>query len=98
MVDDYGGQVHYKEPLLLFHNDGKTLKNVSKDAGPVFAKAFPARGLAIGDFDNDGRIDVLIGQQRRSAPAPQEQRGEGEPLGGPAARGDHVQPRRDRAR
>jgi enediyne biosynthesis protein E4 len=61
MVDDYGGQVHYKEPLLLFHNDGKTLKNVSKDAGPVFAQGFPARGMAIGDFNNDGRIDVLIG-------------------------------------
>jgi hypothetical protein len=61
MVDDYGGQVHYKEPLLLFQNNGKTLRNVSKQAGPVFARAFPARGMAIGDFDNDGRVDVLVG-------------------------------------
>jgi hypothetical protein len=61
MIDSYGGQVKYREPLLLFKNDGKRLVNVSKDAGPVFHQAFPARGLAIGDFDNDGRVDVLVG-------------------------------------
>jgi hypothetical protein len=61
MIDSYGGQVTYKEPLLLFHNDGGQMKNVSKEAGPVFSKIFPARGLAIGDFDNDGRVDVLVG-------------------------------------
>ena len=27
----------------------------------MFQKSFPARGLAIGDYNNDGRIDVLIG-------------------------------------
>jgi hypothetical protein len=53
--------VQYKEPLLLFHNDGRRLHNVSRQAGPVFSKAFPARGLAVGDFNNDGRVDVLIG-------------------------------------
>jgi hypothetical protein len=60
MIDSYGGQVKYQEPLLLFHNDGTRLKNVSREAGPVFAKSFAARGLAIGDFDNDGRVDVLV--------------------------------------
>jgi hypothetical protein len=61
MIDNYSQQVKYKEPLLLFHNDGKKLSNVSEQAGPVFKKVFPARGLAIGDYNNDGRIDVLIG-------------------------------------
>jgi hypothetical protein len=61
MIDRYSQQVHYKEPLLLFHNDGAKLSNVSAQAGPVFQKTLPARGLAIGDYDNDGRIDVLIG-------------------------------------
>jgi hypothetical protein len=60
-VDKYSGQITYREPLLLFKGDGTRLQNVSKDAGPVFQKAFPARGMAIGDFDNDGRVDVLIG-------------------------------------
>jgi enediyne biosynthesis protein E4 len=61
MIDTYGGQVKYKEPLLLFHHDGTRLRNVSKDAGPAFAKSFAARGLALGDFDNDGRLDVVVG-------------------------------------
>jgi hypothetical protein len=52
--------VHYKEPLLLFRHDGTRLRDVSAEAGPVFAKAFPSRGLAIGDYDNDGRRDVLV--------------------------------------
>ena len=61
MTDSYGGQVTYREPLLLFHNQGGQLKNVSKEAGPVFERLWPARGLALGDYDNDGRIDVLVG-------------------------------------
>jgi hypothetical protein len=61
MIDEYSKQIHYKEPLLLFHQgaDGK-LVNVSVNAGPVFQKSFPARGLAVGDYDNDGALDVLI--------------------------------------
>ncbi|MEJ7711821.1 MAG: VCBS repeat-containing protein [Pyrinomonadaceae bacterium] len=53
-------QVKYKEPLLLFQHDGARLRNISDKAGPVFSKQFPARGLAIGDYNNDGRVDVLI--------------------------------------
>ena len=61
MIESYSQQVKYKEPLVLFQNDGTKLRNVSADAGPVFKKLFPARGLAVGDYDNDGRVDVLIG-------------------------------------
>jgi hypothetical protein len=62
MIDNYSMQVKYKEPLLLYHQgkDGK-LKNVSETAGPVFQKQFAARGLAVGDYDNDGALDVIIG-------------------------------------
>jgi len=52
--------VAYREPLMLFHGDGKTLHNVSAQSGPLFAKPMSARGLAIGDFDNDGAVDVLV--------------------------------------
>lgn len=61
MIDTYSQQVKYKEPLLLFHQEGGRFRNVSQRSGPVFAKSFPARGLAIGDFNNDGFIDVLVG-------------------------------------
>jgi hypothetical protein len=52
--------VAYREPLMLFHGDGKTLHNVSEQSGPLFAKPMSARGLAVGDFDNDGAVDVLV--------------------------------------
>jgi hypothetical protein len=61
MVENYSQQVKYKMPFLLFHNQGEKLRDVSAQAGPVFSKVFPARGLAVGDYDNDGRIDVLVG-------------------------------------
>jgi hypothetical protein len=60
MVENYSTQVKYKEPLLLFHNEGNRLANVSETAGPVFSRSFPARGLAVGDMDNDGRLDILV--------------------------------------
>ncbi len=60
LVEEFSHQVTYKEPLLLFQKQGKGFKNVSEESGPVFAKSFPARGLAIGDFNNDGGVDVLI--------------------------------------
>jgi enediyne biosynthesis protein E4 len=53
-------QVGYREPLLLFHNSGKKWENVTAQSGPIFAKPISARGLAVGDFDNDGGLDVLI--------------------------------------
>ena len=61
MIESYSQQVRYKEPLVLFRNDGKRLTNVTAEAGPAFQKMYPARGLAVGDYDNDGRLDVLIG-------------------------------------
>jgi hypothetical protein len=65
LVEGLSHQVTYKEPLLLFHNEskgkeGKSFNNVSAQSGPVFAKQFAARGLAVGDFDNDGALDILI--------------------------------------
>ena len=61
MIEQYSQQVRYKEPLLLFHQENGQLRNVTADAGPAFTRSYPARGLAVGDFDNDGRLDVLIG-------------------------------------
>jgi hypothetical protein len=52
--------VKYKEPLLMFENTGHLFKNVSAHSGAVFSKDFSGRGMAGGDFDNDGDLDVLI--------------------------------------
>src|SRR5580658_9868024 len=60
LVEKIYDNVGYRERLLLFHNGGNGLKNVTGESGSVFARSFSARGLALGDFDNDGGIDVLV--------------------------------------
>jgi hypothetical protein len=53
-------QLRYREPMLLLRNNGKTFEDVSAGAGSVFQQAWVARGLAIGDLDNDGRVDAVV--------------------------------------
>ena len=62
MVESRMQDVTYREPMLLFQNTGGSFKNVSVQSGPVFSKNLAARGLALGDFDNDGSVDVLVAQ------------------------------------
>ena len=52
--------LRYKEPMLLLRNTGKGFVDVSAKAGEIFQKAWVGRGLAIGDIDNDGRLDAVI--------------------------------------
>jgi hypothetical protein len=62
MIDFYSMQVKYREPLLLYHQgEDHRLHDVSQNAGSAFHKDFAARGLAVGDYDNDGALDVIIG-------------------------------------
>jgi hypothetical protein len=60
LIEKIYDNVTYREPLMLFHNSGKGLKNVSQESGPAFAQPMSARGLALGDFNNDGAVDVLV--------------------------------------
>ena len=54
-------QLHYKEPMLLAHNTGKgTFVDVSAQSGAVFQQPWVSRGMAIGDLDNDGRVDAVV--------------------------------------
>jgi hypothetical protein len=61
MIENYSSAVKYREPLLLFHQENGKMHDVSRDAGPAFTRPYAARGLAVGDFNNDGLPDVLIG-------------------------------------
>jgi hypothetical protein len=60
LIGSLHGEVAYEEPLLLFHNNGKSFEDVSAKGGPVFSTNMSYRGLAVGDFNNDGAVDVLI--------------------------------------
>jgi enediyne biosynthesis protein E4 len=52
--------LHYREPMLLARNSGHGFVDVTAQAGSVFRQAWVARGMAIGDLDNDGRLDAVV--------------------------------------
>jgi enediyne biosynthesis protein E4 len=53
--------LRYREsPLLLWNDKGRKFVDVSTQSGEVFQQKWAARGLAIGDIDNDGRVDVVV--------------------------------------
>ena len=59
MIESRVPRVRHKEQLLMFENTGRGFKDVSSVSGAVFSKVFSGRGMAVGDFDNDGDLDVL---------------------------------------
>lgn len=52
--------LRYREPMLLARNTGHGFVDVSADAGNVFREAWVGRGMAVGDIDNDGRVDAVV--------------------------------------
>ncbi|HEV2400818.1 MAG TPA: CRTAC1 family protein [Candidatus Sulfotelmatobacter sp.] len=52
--------LRYREPTLLARNTGQGFVDVSADSGSVFHRPWVGRGMAIGDIDNDGRLDAVL--------------------------------------
>jgi hypothetical protein len=60
-IERYHADTHYAEPKLMFRNNGHgVFENVSDRLGPDFQLPRVSRGAAIGDFDNDGDLDILV--------------------------------------
>jgi hypothetical protein len=53
-------EVRYMEPPLLAHNDQGKFVDVSAASGAIFRQPIAGRGLAIGDMNNDGRMDFVV--------------------------------------
>ena len=71
----YNPQVHYRESKLMFHNHVSGIfENRSHLLGPDFLLPRASRGAAIGDFDNDGDLDILV---NNNGEAPQLLRNDG---------------------
>ncbi len=60
-IQRYHAETTYAEPKLMFRNIGHgVFENVSDQLGPDFLLPRVSRGAAIGDFDNDGDLDIII--------------------------------------
>ena len=60
-VAEYEPNRTYREPTLLFRNEaGKSFTDMRAEAGPDLRRDIVGRALATGDYDNDGRVDVLV--------------------------------------
>jgi len=53
-------QFRYREPVSLMRNTGGKFVDVSGVSSGIFHDAWVGRGLAIGDIDDDGRIDAVV--------------------------------------
>ena len=63
-IDTLPGEPGYKEPLLLFHNNGKgVFDEIADSAGLNDEPLQSRRGVAFGDLNNDGNIDAVVFNQ-----------------------------------
>src|SRR5205085_1363611 len=46
------------------NQSGQAFEDVTRAAGPAFQAKYVGRGLAVGDYDNDGRLDILVSNNK----------------------------------
>jgi hypothetical protein len=66
-VERVNGSLRYLEPLLLLKQTGLRFIDVTKQYGAALVAPRAGRGLATGDFDNDGRVDLIVSGNNQAA-------------------------------
>ncbi len=60
-INNVQREIQYAQPPQLFWNDGEShFIDVSAHVGPLFTSPIIGRGLAAGDIDDDGDLDLLL--------------------------------------
>jgi enediyne biosynthesis protein E4 len=63
-IDRLGTDIRFRDRAILYRNTGKgTFDDISAVSGPAIVSRHSARGLAVGDIDNDGTLEVLVNNQ-----------------------------------
>jgi hypothetical protein len=58
----------YRQRAILYRNEsGKRLRDVTESAGPALLTPRASRGLAAGDFDNNGSVDFFVANMNEPA-------------------------------
>lgn len=60
VIEQTRPSLHYREGMLLARNTGNGFVDISNESGAVFRQTSVARGMALGDIDNDGRLDIVV--------------------------------------
>jgi len=63
-VDRLATDIRFRDRAILYHNSGNgTFRDISNNAGEAIVSRHSARGLAVGDIDNDGTLEILVNNQ-----------------------------------
>ncbi len=61
------GTTRRQKPVLLRNTGGGKFKDITTRGGPYFRQQHLARGLALGDLDNDGAVDAVVSHMNEPA-------------------------------
>jgi enediyne biosynthesis protein E4 len=59
-IEAINATLKHHEPLLLFENRAGKFADLGAQAGAAFTQNYPARGLAVGDLNNDGCAEIVV--------------------------------------
>src|SRR2546425_54312 len=63
-VDRLRTDIRYRDRSILYRNQGGgRFEDISEKSGPAILEKHSSRGVAFGDYDNDGKVDIVVNHQ-----------------------------------